>query len=379
MSTTVCLGAKAIYYAEGGGHLWVYLNWALGLRALGCRVIWLEILDSTLPIEHQQNCIARLKARLARYDLTHSLALASWDERPLAPELTADCIDLEEAAGADLFLNQVYGLPAGLVARFRRSALLDIDPGLTQIWVKEGKIVLTPHDVYFTIGETVGQPGGRVPDVGLRWQYTPPCVALEQWPVHTAAADAPFTTVSHWYGGEWAMEEGELYANDKRIGFQPFLELPRHTDQRLELALCLADTPMDAEERAILRQRGWRVRDTWEVANTPWDYQSYVQSSRGEFSCTKPSCVRLANAWVSDRTLCYLASGKPAVVQHTGPSRFLPDREGLLRFRDIEEAAVCLEIAASDYERQSRLARALAEEHFNAKKVVSRVLERALS
>jgi len=89
--------------------------------------------------------------------------------------------------------------------------------------------------------------------------------------------------------------------------------------------------------------------------------------------------VRLQNAWISDRTLCYLASGKPAVVQHTGASRFLPDSEGLFRFRDLDEAARCLKMAAEDYEHHSRLARALAEKHFDARKVVKRVLERALA
>jgi hypothetical protein len=86
----------------------------------------------------------------------------------------------------------------------------------------------------------------------------------------------------------------------------------------------------------------------------------------------------LQNAWISDRTLCYLASGKPAVVQHTGASRFLPDAEGLFRFRSLEEAARALSTAESDYERYGRLARALAEEYFDAHKVVGRVLERAL-
>jgi hypothetical protein len=127
-----------------------------------------------------------------------------------------------------------------------------------------------------------------------------------------------------------------------------------------------------------LQDRGWRVRDAWEITGTPWGYRRYIQSSLGEFSCAKPSYVRLQNAWISDRTLCYLASGKPAVVQYTGASRFLPDREGLFRFRDIEEAAICLDLAASDYERQCRLARMLAEEYFDARKVVARVLERAL-
>jgi hypothetical protein len=89
--------------------------------------------------------------------------------------------------------------------------------------------------------------------------------------------------------------------------------------------------------------------------------------------------MKFQNAWISDRTLCYLASGKPAVVQHTGPSGFLPDAEGLFRFRTLEEAACALSTIEGDYERHSRLARALAEEHFDARKVVGSVLERALT
>ena len=58
----------------------------------------------------------------------------------------------------------------------------------------------------------------------------------------------------------------------------------------------------------------------------------------------------LQNAWVSDRTLCFLASGKPAVVQYTGPSRVLPDAAGLFRFRDIDEAARALDTVAADYD-----------------------------
>ena len=115
------------------------------------------------------------------------------------------------------------------------------------------------------------------------------------------------------------------------------------------------------------------------MACTPVEYQRYIQESRGEFSCVKPSCLRLQNAWISDRTLCYLASGKPAVVEHTGQSRFLPDASGLFRFRSLEEAARSLELVASDYESQCQLARQLAEEYFDATKVVGHVLERALA
>ena len=125
--------------------------------------------------------------------------------------------------------------------------------------------------------------------------------------------------------------------------------------------------------------RGWRVVDAHTVASTPWDYQGYIQDSFGEFSCAKPSYLRLENAWVSDRTLCYLASGKPAVVQYTGRSRFLPDSAGVFRFRDVKDAADSIERVVIDYEKQCKLARDLAEEYFDARKVVAAVLEQALS
>jgi hypothetical protein len=115
------------------------------------------------------------------------------------------------------------------------------------------------------------------------------------------------------------------------------------------------------------------------VAGTPWGYQRYVQSSLGEFSGAKPSYVLMQNAWVSDRTLCYLASGRPAVVQHTGPSDFLPDAEGLFRFRTLDDAAAAFDALATNYERHRQAARRLAHEHFDARKVVTRVLERALA
>jgi len=127
-----------------------------------------------------------------------------------------------------------------------------------------------------------------------------------------------------------------------------------------------------------MESHGWRIRLSPEVAATPESYQAYVQGSRGEFSCAKRSCMKFQNAWVSDRTLCYLASGKPAVVQHTGPSAFLPNGEGLFRFSTLGEAAAALEAVNANYERHSRAARQLAETYFDAKHVLRRILSYAL-
>jgi len=379
MSVSVCLTANTLYYPEGGGHLWVYLNWALGLRALGCHVIWLEGVLADTPAAEVQRCVAALKHRLERYGLSECVALGSWTAEPLTSEATTGCLEFDAAVEADLLLNLSYHISSEIVGRFRRSALVDIDPGLLQVWMSREEISIARHDVYFTIGETVGQPGTKFPDLGLNWQYTPPCVALDWWPERGATAGAAFTTVSHWWQDDDWMEgaDGEFYRNDKRHGFLPFFDLPRRTAVPLELALCLGAN--EEEDRAALEARGWRVRDSYEVSSTPWDYQRYIQNSLGEFSCVKPSCVQLQNAWISDRTLCYLASGKPAVVQHTGPSRFLPETAGLFRFHDLAEATRSLNTVMADYERQCRLARALAAEYFDAPKVAGKVLERALT
>ncbi|MEA3208002.1 MAG: hypothetical protein QOE70_1059 [Chthoniobacter sp.] len=378
MSLTVCLSASSLYFAEGGGHLWLHLNWALGFRALGCEVFWLELaLPGTAP-EELLPMIAALRSRLEPYGLADSLVVDSETPEPLPAEVAAVVPGLERAATADFLLTLNCGTPAHVVNRFRRSAFVDIDPGLLQIWVGTGELHLAPHDHYFTIGETVGTPEALFPDLGLNWHHLTPPIALDWWPVAAAAADAPFTTVSNWDTSEWIELPGCLFENNKKSGFLPFLDVPRQTVQPLELALCLADCELE-EVGGDLRGRGWRVRHSYEVTSTPALYQQYIQSSRGEFSACKPSCVQFQNAWVSDRTICYLASGKPAIVRHTGASRILPDRAGMLRFHTPEEAVRMLAEVAENYAWHSQQARALAEEHFDARTILRRVLEVVLS
>jgi hypothetical protein len=376
MSLTVCVApANTVAYPNGGGNLWVYLHWALGLRALGCRVIWLEVLDPEKPLESTKESVAALLERLGRYGLSESLALCSPDGVPLPRDLAGQALDLDAAAEADLLLNLWHSLPAAVVGRFRRSALIDIDPGLLQVWMTLGSVRVAPHDLYFTTGETVGTPAARFPDCGLQWLYTPPPVFLPEWPAIPPVGAAPYTTVAHWWGGNFEFN-GVIYCNEKRVSFLEYIDLPARTPVRLELALCLAEH--HEEYRRLMEPKGWRLREAWDVSSTPDDYRAYVRRSRGEFSCAKPSTIALDTAWVSDRTLCYLASGRPAVVQHTGPSRILPDADGLFRFRSLDAAACALAVAEADYGRHCRQARALVEEHFDARPVVRRVLEQAL-
>jgi hypothetical protein len=378
MAIKVAICAATLDHPKSGGHQWVYLNWALGLQALGCEVIWLEGVTPGLSPQKLDEHIEILKSHLDRYGLAKAVALysKSWDREPTPQFSVPGLLDLEAALDADLLLDLAYGIPPRLLSRFKQSALVDIDPGLTQIWVETGLFSIAPHDIYFTIGETVGQPTALFPDCGLRWHYTPPPIFLPEWQVAKANRDAPFSTVTGWWDDGWIEFGAERFSNVKRDGFLPFLSLPKYISQPLELSI--PELTGVLEEKLTLVAQGWRIKDSFVTSSTPWEYQGYIQKSLGEFSCARPAYVRLQNAWVSDRTLCYLGSGKPAIVQHTGPSRFLPDHAGLFRFQDVEGAVSCLQAAVADYNRHCRLARAFAEEYFDAKKVVKRVLEQAL-
>jgi hypothetical protein len=169
------------------------------------------------------------------------------------------------------------------------------------------------------------------------------------------------------------LENGVLVENTKRVAFLAFKDLPLRASQPLELALWI----LDEHERQLMQNHGWRIRDSSEVADTPERYQSYIQQSRGEFSCAKPSCMKWQNAWISDRTLCYLASGRPAVVQDTGPSAVLPNGLGMFRFSTIEEAAQALAMVNENYLRHRHAARELAESFFDGRRILSELLDEA--
>jgi hypothetical protein len=386
MITVVISVYKVANFPDGGGHFWVYMQYVQGLLRLGCNVYWLEQIMPPSDRKEETRLLATFAERMKRFGLEGKTLLYALDRdqeqgsgsfRFIAGTRSEAETVLQQA---DVLLNFHYNIDPRLLAFVRRTALVDIDPGLLQFWMSTGQLDVPPHDHYLTTGETVGTPDARFPDCGLPWVHIRPPVCLDRWPFIAGPRSEAFTTVSSWMTGDFlkVTENGSTFLreNTKRIAFLRFLDLPRHTRQPLELALYLVDA--DAEERVQLQRHGWRVRHSREVADSPETYRSYVQQSRGEFSCAKPSCIDLQNAWISDRTLCYLASGRPAVVQHTGPSAFLPDREGLFRFTTLEEAVEGLETINGDYERHCRAGRDIAEAYFDAEQVLARILNETL-
>jgi hypothetical protein len=386
MTTIVVSSFDVANYAEGGGHFWVYMQYVQALRALGCDVWWLEQFRPGKDPARNAQILTAFRDRLERFGLWNRVLLYLIDSDSETDAgvtfLTAPARDAEAVLrGADLVLNFHYGIDPRLLSGARRTALVDIDPGLTQLWMSNGQIHVPPHDVYFTIGETVGTPAAMFPDCGLNWMHIHPPVCLDLWPYVHDPLCSRFTTVAGWWSGKWikVKEDGRevCHDNNKRIAFLEHADLPRLTSQPLELALLMADD--DGGDQALLEQRGWHVRHAGEVARSPEAYQTYIQQSRGEWSCAKPFFVKLQNAWVSDRTTCYLASGKPVVVQHTGPSSYLPHGEGMFRFQTTAEAAAALDAINSDYARHCRAARQIAEAHFDARRILSGILDTALA
>ncbi len=370
-------------FPEGGGHFWVYLQYALGLRILGCEVYWLEGFRTKGRAEQEADALATFRARMQQYGFGGKCILYLMHSENPSPEAPTEYLDMTRAAAeaifeqADLLLNFHYAISPALLARFRRTALVDIDPGLLQFWISRGQLTVPRHDFYFTTGETVGTPAARFPDCGLRWIHFRPPVCLERWPyVFDPRSDA-FTTVSIWDSSDWVVDRDAVYENTKRLAFLEFADLPQLTTQSLELALFLL-RERDIAESKDLEKRGWRIRHSREVAATPEMYQAYIQGSRGEFSCAKRSCMEFQNAWISDRTICYLASGKPVVVQNTGPSSFLPNGEGMFRISTPKEAADAFAAINADYERHSRAARQIAETYFDSKRTAEGILEFSL-
>ncbi|HTK15460.1 MAG TPA: hypothetical protein VL769_03630 [Acidimicrobiia bacterium] len=380
MTTIVVAGALA-NKTGSGGEAWVRISWATGLAALGADVHLVEAIDTESCVDGSgAPCDVEQSANLAFFrHVTGSLGVAATllasDGRTFGAPRT-ELRDL--AAAADLLVNISGHLRSpDLLGRFRRKAYVDIDPGFTQLWHDAGMsdVGLADHDVHFTIGENVGSAECNLPCGGIQWIPTRQPVDLDDWPLVAPGRTDRLTTVASWRGAYGPVEHRGHTLGVKAHEFRKYLELPGRVEQRLELALDIH--PADEADRRRLIDHGWQLVDPRRNAATPEQFRSYVQSSSGEFSVAQEVYVATRSGWFSDRTVRYLASGRPALVQDTGFSRHLPVGRGLVAFSSMEEAALGAKSIESDYSQHASAARAIAERYFDANVVLPRFLEQA--
>ena len=248
----------------------------------------------------------------------------------------------------------------------KRRAYIDVDPGYTQLWAEEVDTGFGEHDVFFTVGQNVGSRACRAPVNGRTWHPIVPPVVLTQWPPHIDEGYRRFSTVADWRGSQYATLNGRVLGG-KREQFLRFIRLPAETGERFELALCIGQ--LDHGDVARLSRNDWKVFDSYAYAGDPQSYREFIQNSRGEFSVAKTGYVKTCSGWI-----CYLASGKPAIVQSTGFESRLPTGKGLLTFRTLEEAAGHVRAVNADYLAHCEAARRIAEEYFDSDKVLNSAL-----
>jgi hypothetical protein len=360
-------------YVEGGGMQWLNLHYLAGLRALGFEVFWLDVLGSPKKGAPRSldEMVDGFRIQCEQFDLGDHWAVLYDGQKIFGMTerlLHSLCGD------AALLINLCGALKDDeLLRRIQRRAYFDLDPGFTQIWAHEWDMDLSKHNLFFTVGLNVGQPDFGVPLRGIEWQTFTPPVALEYWPAQTDTNAMNFTTVGQWRG-QYAIWKDEMYG-PKSDEFLKFVELPRKTPQPIELALLIHKT--ETGDLAALQTNHWRLVNPHEAAGGRDGFRSYIQGSRAEFSVAKHGYVKTRSGWLSDRTVCYLASGRPALVQDTGIGKHLPTGKGLLTFTTLEEAVAGIESINADYAAHSAAARKLAEERLAAPKVLQSILDRA--
>jgi hypothetical protein len=216
-------------------------------------------------------------------------------------------------------------------------------------------------DRLFTFGANIGTPRSQIPTGGFSWHATWQPITLFDWQAAVAPGDR-YTSVM-----TWQIESFADVGGNKDQEFVKFIDLPSRTSQRFELAI---NGPQQ-----LLRERGWETVDAMQVSRTPAGYRDFIHRSKAEFGVAKHTYVATHSGWFSDRTECYLASGRPALVQDTGWTEHLPSGEGLLAFTNIDEAVAGIDRLNCDYPRHAAQAADLAREHFASDRVLPKLLE----
>jgi hypothetical protein len=365
-----------------GGMAWHHLQYVLGLQSLGHDVYFAEDSDDypscydpsrglvdcdpSYGLQFCEHIFRRvgMADRWCYYDAHQAQWHGPAAGRALNLFSTADVV--LNLSGVNPLRSWAENIPV--------RALVDTDPLFTQIrhlTDRAAKERAAQHTAFFTFGENI--PGGRsvVPDDGFPWQATRQPIALDWWPVTPGPTAGRFTSVMQWDSYPAVEHAGQRYAM-KSQSFEPFVELPQQIGPKLELALGSASAPRDR-----LLANGWSLRDPLEVTRDPWTYQKYLQESKAEFGIAKQGYVVSRCGWFSERSAGYLASGRPCLVQETGFSEHIPTGDGLIAFGSPDEAIEGVADIERHYADHCQAARAIAAEFFDARQVLSHLLQRA--
>lgn len=368
-----------------GGFAWHHMQYVMGLAELGHDVYFLEDSsdspwccydpsrqvtdrDPSFGLNFAGDAFSRvgLGDRWAYYD-AHTV---QW----LGP-----CANraFEICATADLLINVSEEKPERpwLMAIPNR-VFVDTDPAFTQIRSLTDPVErqrALQYTAFCSFAENIGQVDCSIPDDGLPWQATRQPVVFSAWPVLQGPRSGKFTTIMQWESYPALEYHGRRFGMKAESFMPDYLDLPEKAGPCFELALGSPSAP-----RALLSDKGWSLRDPLVITQDPWTYQAYIQQSKAEFSVAKHGYVVCHSGWFSERSAVYLASGRPVIVQDTGFTKWLPTGAGVLAFNTPEEALSAVDEVNRRYEFHCQAARQVADEYFNADKVLEILVENGM-
>jgi len=363
------------------GHTCSTMNWALGFRELGWDVWITEAVSSSELSPPDPG-----RDRSPQEEFWHATAaeFGFGDRQCLL--IDGKSPDLEAfrdfAAGADLFINysgQYKRLD--LLGPRVTKAYLDVDPGFTQLWVElfGTDMNLDGHDVFLTVGTTLNAPTALLPRLGREWIPTPPPVVADYWRERAAAALAAaggeaWTAIAHWYGYHEMEWQGRRYGG-KRECLMEMRLLPRSTKHRCGIA---SDLGPDWDDYPSFSEGGWEFYSAKEVCRNVETYLDFIAKSRGEIGIAKHGYVASRAGWMSDRSVVYLAMGRPVILQETGWTDAISSQPGMLVFHDAGEGGRAIDHIESAYESHSAAALSLARQAFSARQILGSLASRIL-
>ncbi|HUF08255.1 MAG TPA: hypothetical protein VMO47_02965 [Rhodothermales bacterium] len=356
-----------------------YLQYMLGLRKLGHEVLYLEDTGTWYYDPYTDSMsgesaksVQYLATTMERHGFSEQWTLVAHDgvEHGVAGRRFIDFLD-----SADLLLN-VTG--AGIIREKYRMipvrAYVDTDPAFIQFRIASGNSKdlahLDAHTALFSFGVNIGDDNCSIPTSGLKWLPTVQPIDFSLWPDATVPPpNAPFTTIMKWKTYDPVVFEGRQYGL-KDGEMARFVGLAQRCPVPLEIAFA-------GEMPADLVENGWLIRPAIEVSDTLDAYRDYILSSAGEWSVAKHAYVATNSGWFSERSACYMACGRPVIVQETGFSRWLRADFGVLPFRTLDEAATALEAVTTHPEPHRKAAREVAFEYFSAEMVLATLIDDA--
>ncbi len=360
-----------------GGATWAVLQYLLGFQRLGHEVFFVEpiapasVSPQGAQLEVSANA-AYFRAIVGRFGLAERSALLLAGTEETAGLSYTELRGI--ARDTDVLIN-ISGMLAdpALLEPIPRRVYLDLDPAFIQLWHSAYGIEMrfAAHTHFVTVGRGIGHTDCPIPTCGLDWISTFQPVVLDEWPVAREIDREALTTIANWRGYGSVEHEGQHYGQ-KAHSLRQFFALPRLCAEKFAPALAIH--PGETSDLAALAENGWQVLDPAKVAATPDTYRDFIRGSKAEFGIAKTGYVHSRSGWFSDRSACYLASGRPVIAQETGFSRDLPTGEGLFAFQTINEVIAAIDAMNSDYARHSRAARKLAEEYFESGKVLTQLL-----